>query len=408
MRKGLKRLTALLLILCCLVGCGLIAAEESDETQFIIGVACYDPNSAEMGMFMDYYQSYIAEGFPVTFFFSDKLNSAADEQQFIRDMKEQGAQGVISFYGTDIEAVLETCAEEEMYYVMASGTIADTTFERVCDNQWFLGTIGPDPLAERQAGIDMANYFWEQGARRFLVLSGGAAMNNYMHFARTRGMLDALAEAGGFTYEQEAMDLAVTEETVGLQFGEVEITIVPGYFTNEAGRENVQSALSNGDFDALLCSYNVDTIIPDIAAREAELGHSIRTGTVDFFSKSNLDIIGETDAYGNIQIDYIAGKYAAMAGPAFAALYNAMNGDLDVIRPDGRAFRLYQGFWSATSPEEYAEMYGYTTGIYENAFSCADLMQVIRAYHEDADFNAFKTLTEAYDIDAVKARILER
>ena len=409
MRKGLKRLTALLLVVCCLLAlasCGQTAAEEPNETQFTIGVACYDPDSAEMEMFMSYYRDYIAEGFPVEFFFSGKINSAEDEQQFIRDMKKQGADGIISFYGNDIEPVLETCAEEEMYYVLASGTIADATFEKVCDNPWFLGTIGPDPLLERQAGSNMASYFWNQGARRFLVLSGGAAMNNYMHFARTRGMLEALAEAGGFTYEQEAMDLAITEDTITLQVGGAEITIAPGYLSNETGRANIQNALSGGDFDALLSSYYVDTLIPDIAAREAEIGHSIRTGTIDFFSESNFEIIREKDAYGNVQIDYIEGKYASMAGPAFAALYNAMNGDLDVVCPDGKAFRLYQGFWTAASPEEYVEMYGYTTGIYENAYSCADLMTVIRAYREDADFDAFQTLTEAYDIDAVKARIL--
>ncbi len=45
-----------------------------------------------------------------------------------------------------------------------------------------------------------------------------------------------------------------------------------------------------------------------------------------------------------------------------AALYNAMSGDLDVIRPDGTACRLYQGVWSATSPEEFWELCGPDAG----------------------------------------------
>lgn len=97
-----------------------------------------------------------------------------------------------------------------------------------------------------------------------------------------------------------------------------------------------------------------------------------------------------------------------MAGPAFAALYNAIGGDLDVVRPGGTAFRLYQGFWSATSPEEFLELYGYTTGIYENAYSCADLMQVIRGYQSTANFGSFQALTQAYDVASVKARILSK
>ena len=50
-------------------------------------------------------------------------------------------------------------------------------------------------------------------------------------------------------------------------------------------------------------------------------GTAFRTGTVDCFSRQNFDIIKTRDAFGHVPIDYIAGKYASMAGPAFAALY---------------------------------------------------------------------------------------
>lgn len=295
-----------------------------------------------------------------------------------------------------------------MYYVLASGTLSDSDFNGVCNNPYFLGTIGPGPEAETQAGGDMASYFWDIGARQFLILSGGASMNNYMHYARVQGMLEALAKAGGFSYTEPVETLAGTESTVVIQMGEVEITVAPGYFSQESGQANVKEAIASGEYDALLCAYNVDTVLPYIVAREDELGHSIRTGTVDCFSRQNFDIIKTRDAFGHVPIDYIAGKYTSMAGPAFAALYNAIGGDLDVVRPGGTAFRLYQGFWSATSPEEFLELYGYTTGIYENAYSCADLMQVIRGYQSTANFGSFQALTQAYDVASVKARILSK
>ena len=412
MKAHLRHVTALLLVICCLlsvVGCQRGAGEEPYEAEkFIIGVAVYDPDSADMAMFMNYYRDYIAEGFPVEFYFSDRLTSGEEEQDFIRSVKKQGAEGVISFYGNDIKPVLETCREEEMYYVLASGTLSDSDFNGVCNNPYFLGTIGPGPEAETQAGGDMASYFWDIGARQFLILSGGASMNNYMHYARVQGMLEALAKAGGFSYTEPVETLAGTESTVVIQMGEVEITVAPGYFSQESGQANVKEAIASGEYDALLCAYNVDTVLPYIVAREDELGHSIRTGTVDCFSRQNFDIIKTRDAFGHVPIDYIAGKYASMAGPAFAALYNAIGGDLDVVRPGGTAFRLYQGFWSATSPEEFLELYGYTTGIYENAYSCADLMQVIRGYQSTANFGSFQALTQAYDVASVKARILSK
>ena len=139
MKAHLRHVTALLLVICCLlsvVGCQRGAGEEPYEAEkFIIGVAVYDPDSAEMAMFMNYYRDYIAEGFPVEFYFSDRLTSGEEEQDFIRSVKKQGAEGVISFYGNDIKPVLETCREEEMYYVLASGTLSDSDFNGVCNNR---------------------------------------------------------------------------------------------------------------------------------------------------------------------------------------------------------------------------------------------------------------------------------
>lgn len=406
-RRSVAALLLSFCLLCLAAGCGQeIKREEEGDTQYVIGVAAYDPDSAEMQMFINYYRDYIAEGFPVEFFFSDRLNSVAEEQAFIRSMKQKGADGIISFYGTDIVSVLETCAQEELYYVLGSGTVDDETFEQVKDYPYFLGTIGPRPEAERQAGADMASYFWDLGARRFLVLSGGASQGNYMHYARVQGMLETLAEKSGGAYDSPVDELASVSGNRVVYAGEAQITISSGYYTQEEGKTNVDAALADGDYDAVLCAYNIDNVVPQIAGREAEVGHSIRTGTVDCFSERNFEIIKQRDVYGNPQIDYIEGKYASMAGPAFAALYNAMSGNWDVISPDGGAFRLYQGFWTARSPEEYMELYGYTTGIYENAYSCFDLMQIIQAFQEDANFDSFQALTEAYDVESVKARIL--
>lgn len=49
------------------------AAEDYSEGEIhTIGVAMYDPDSAEMEMFGDYYRDYIEEGFPVKFIFPER------------------------------------------------------------------------------------------------------------------------------------------------------------------------------------------------------------------------------------------------------------------------------------------------------------------------------------------------
>ena len=129
-------------------------------------------------------------------------------------------------------------------------------------------------------------------------------------------------------------------------------------------------------------------------------------GAIDSFTEENFEAIKTKDSFGNPPIDYVEGKYASMAGPAFAMLYNAVSGYPEANSEDGGAIRLYQGFWVAKSREEYIELYGYTTGIYENAYSCEDLMQVIRVFNEEASPQALKELTEAYTVEDVKARIV--
>ena len=54
------------------------------------------------------------------------------------------------------------------------------------------------------------------------------------------------------------------------------------------------------------------------------------------------------------------------------------------------------------------ELYGYATGIYENAYSCDDLMEVIGQFTEDADPESFRELTEASDVESAKERIFDK
>lgn len=74
---------------------------------------------------------------------------------------------------------------------------------------------------------------------------------------------------------------------------------------------------------------------------------------------------------------------------------------------DSNTVRLYQGFWSSSDKDTFNELYGYTQGIYENAYSCADLMKVIKAYNTDTTPEDLKALTEAYTVEDVQKRIEE-
>ena len=248
--------------------------------------------------------------------------------------------------------------------------------------------------------------------REYIALTGGSSAGNYMHLQKTIGVLKALAEKEGLTYSEDVEKLAASEETTVVDTGkdDISITICPGYMTAPKGINNLKHAFVDGNYDAVLCTFNVDEIMKIVTAKEDEQGSNIKIGAVDCFSQENHDEINTEDSFGNPKIDYIAGKYASMGGPAFAILYNAMAGypEANTDNTNSNTVRLYQGFWSASDQDVFNELYGYTQDIYENAYSGADLMKVIKAYNPDTTPDDMKALTEAYTVEDVQKRMEEK
>ena len=369
----------------------------------------YDPSSAEMEMFGDYYRDYIEEGFPVKFIFSGKITDTQSECDFIEEAKENGAEGIISFAGfaDGLQDVIKTCEQEEIYYALGSNSVSDENYEAIKDNPWYMGSVGPELEAVYEAGCDMTNFFLDKGAGNIVIMSGGAASGNRLHQVRTWGMLNTLEEAAGLVLTDTAENLSKTDEITELtdKDGNVHVTICPGYTEGGDGLKNLETVLASGKCDTLMSAFHVSTYLDKISAKEKEQNSNIMVGAIDSFSEQNFEIFKEKDAFGNAPIDYVRGKYASMAGPAFAMIYNAITGSSDAVKENGEAVRLYQDLWTAKSEEEYIELYGYATGIYENAYSCDDLMEVIRQFNADTDPQRFKELTEASDLESVKERI---
>lgn len=395
----------------CLLGGGMcVEAQEAGAEEYTVGVVVYNPDSAEMEMFMDYYQNYIQAGFPVKFYFSGLTTSAEGENAFIESMKAMGADGIISFLGMDVQSTVALCEENELYYVLSSGSISDQDYEAVKDNPWFLGTVGADVDAAYETGRDMAEYFLGQDAKSFLIMTGGACEGEYaLHTARTKGMLDVLEEKAGLVLEEKDSDaqaIVSRNTTLTSEDGAVTVTLCPDYTEGGEGLANLDAAFDAGNYDTVMSAFHVSTYLDRITAKEKEQNANIMVGAIDSFTETNFEIFQQRDAMGNCPIDYVQGKYGAMAGPAFAMLYNAMSGHPEANTADGEAPRLYQEFWTARTEAEYVELYGYTTGIYENAYSCSDLMDVIKVFNDEATPEKLKELAEASDVESVKARIL--
>lgn len=405
MKKIIGMLLCFVLVTSLLAGCGQSSeAGEDAETYHTIAVAVYDPTDPEMALFIHYYQNYIAESFPVSFLISGELGSAEEEIEFLTSAKEAGAEACISFYGEDLESILEACGELELYYVKGSASISDEDYEAYKDDPWFLGVIGPFEEEEEEIGREMAALFAAEGASSYLILTGGAGgQTNFMQYTRAEAMLAQLAEDLELTYTEEIGELAAAEELTVVETGREDVTIVlaPGYLQTEEGQAALTEALALADYDAVLSVMGIGSVSDILQEVEDASEDGLLVGVVDCFSEENLTL-----AESGL-LDYVAGKYASMAAPAFAAVFNAMEGDLDLMNPDGEAFRISQSYWTAVGQDEYDELYSYTQSIYENAYSSVDLMSVIRAYNGDATYEEFCLLAESSDIESVRERLGE-
>ena len=409
--RFLSLILALTLVLGVLAGCGSSSSDSTEdadsEVYYTIGVAVYDSSDPEMGIFYSYYHEYIEESFPVDFLLSDTLSSTEDVIAFVEEVKAQGGSGIIAFYAPDLEAIVEACEENEMYIVLGSSSISDEEYEAVKDNEYFLGVIGPDDEEEYNAGAEMAQNFIDGGAQSFLILSGGSGdEENYMHYTRTVGMLETLESELGMEYSSSASELAASTEVVVVETGDYAVVICPGYL-DYTGYDLFVDALENYDFDAILAACGVSDVLDELKEEIKTSEKLTLVGVIDCFSTENYDAFETKDANGNSLINYVKGKYSSMVAPAFVAMFNALNGDMDLVKPDGVAFRLYQTYWTAASEEEYAELYGYTQSLFENAYSASDLMAVIGAYNDEATYEAFAELAESTDVESVMERIEE-
>lgn len=198
-------------------------------------------------------------------------------------------------------------------------------------------------------------------------------MGNFMHYSRVEGMLTALRDELGLTYSREIAELAASEELTIVDTGNPEVSIVisPGYAQLDSGAANLRQAFAQGNYDALLCAQGVSDVIEDTNRRFPPVKQVCSWAWWTASPKKTTWLWSTQTPKGNALLNYVKGKYASMVAPAFVAMYNALEGDLDVIRSDGEAFRLYQSYWTAASEEEYVELYGYTQSIYENAYSAS-------------------------------------
>ncbi|MDD6660874.1 MAG: hypothetical protein PUE72_03955 [Lachnospiraceae bacterium] len=395
----MKKITGVLAAIAVFICMSIAAlAGENEPEKTVIGVSVYNLNDTEVQAFRNYLENYIGITFDVDFLYSSGILTAEEEIEFIDELHKRGVKGIISFLSSDLEQVLPVCEAYGMYYVRGSGTISTEMYEKVKDNPYFLGTIGPSAKMEQEAAAEMAEYFSskEEGKQnQYLIMSGGAGKANEMHRLRAVGILNQLKEDYGLTYEKPVEELVMAQDVEKIETGtDLSITLVPGYPSVDNLNEKLETVLADGENQVVLSVIGVNDFIETIDTYERTSRQDVQVGAIDCFTGENYELFN-TKGYGGAEkLDYLVGKYGAIVAPSFVAIENAYEGFADEYREDGSAFRLEQSFWKASTPEEYNRQYALSIGMYYNTYSASDMMKVMKAYTPDADFKAFKEFTE--------------
>ncbi|MDO4479303.1 MAG: hypothetical protein Q4B73_09790 [Lachnospiraceae bacterium] len=366
----------------------------SEIEAHLIGVVTYDVADAEVVAFRQYLESYITECFPgVKFLYTDAVISAEEEAASLEHLADAGVDGIMSFITYNLDEAVNYCADKGIYYMMASGTVAEEEMAKVADNSYFVGVIGPGNEMEYEAGRRMAAHFIEHEAGdSYFVLSGGGYYGNEMHLLRTMGILDELQAHYDVTFEQSSRDIATSGDPVTLKAGNLSVTVCPGFMTLADHYQLAETCLLDSGSPVAMAVMAAGDM-PKLCAKE-----DILFGMIDFFTEDNQRYFVKGG------LDYLAGKYGSMIGPSFAAMYNAVTGYADEFRQGGKAFSLTQNFWEAASVDEYLEKYALASGLYVNAYNYEDLYAVCKVYNPSATMADFEKLTTASSFEEASAR----
>lgn len=358
-----------------------------------IGVLVSDTTSAEALAFQKYYKEYIGENYNVELVYSDELKDAAGEKSAIDTFITNNCKAIISFSSFDRPAQLTQCSDAGIYYAVATGTLTDEQYEAAKTNEYYVGAVGPSLEVEYQAGYDMAKYYLDQGKKKFAIFGGALPYYTDMHIYRVAGMLTAMVEANegsdyqGCTTKDEIVGKLYETANVELgAIGEAEIVgYVGGYDMDDAWFAKCGQMAQTPELEVILAVGNGS----DFFATGVQ-GTDVKIASVDAYAES----YGEAMTAGSL--DYLAGKFSASIGPVFAATYSAVLGA--PIRDDeGNALALAQGYWVATSPEQFNEYYAVDSSIESPAYTKEMLDTLL-----GSDYATFSDFVSKYSFEDIQ------
>ena len=394
MKKILVVLLSLLMIAgltaCSNGGSGNEEGKDPAAETVKIGVLVSDVTSAEALSFRSYYENYIQKEYNVEFMYSDELADAAAEQSAIDNFIANNCKAIISFASADRPAQIEKCEAEGIYYAVATGTLTDEQYEQYKSYEHYVGAIGPDLMTEYQAGYDMAKFYLDQGYTKFGMFTGASVYFTEMHIYRAAGMLAAMCDAAGATYEGQT-GMGIVGAIMGAggnvntgNIGNIELNgVVSGYDFDDAWFGKLAAVANDPNVEVLLAVGSGQTAFAGFKPEGKMLGD------IDCYTADSVALMQSG------VLNYLAGKFSASIGPIFAATLSAVYGQ-PIRDENGNALALSQGYWVATNAEDAQKFYEVDSSTTAPAYTKEKLDTLFGASYAD-----FASFVSAYSFEEI-------
>lgn len=397
----IKRILSLVLcvVLCMsmMAGCGKEKSANKPATKdetVKIGVLVADATTPESLAFRAYYEEYIAKNYNVELMYSTEVADAAAEKSAIDNFITNNCKAVISFASADRPAQLQQCSQAGVYYAVATGVLTAEQYEEAKENPYYIGAIGPSNDVEYEAGYQMAKHFLDNGMTKFAMFGGTVAYYQEMHIYRAAGMIQAMIDSqggdanylGATTKEAVVGKIYETADVQLTTIGDVEIVgYLGGYNMDDAWWATAGQIAATPGLECILAVGNGSDFFGAMIDP-----NSVAIGSVDAYAEA----YGEAMKAGTL--DYLAGKFSASIGPIFIATYSACLGAS--IRDDGNALALEQGYWVATSHEQFEEYYAIDSSVESPAYTKEMLDTIL-----ESDYATFSEFVSKYTFDEISA-----
>ncbi len=344
-------------------------------TTIKIGVETFDPaDGAYMGV-QSYLKSLAKSLFNVDFIFSEKIDSAEQELQFIENCAAAGAKGIIAYYNVSKGQAVARAAELKMFYW---GTAEENDiYDQYKTNPYFLGSVILGN-ADHDGMYEVTKALLAKGRTKFVYANGGADFGITMFVNRRLGFRDAIDEA-----KARGTKITVTE--------------VPG-FPNESWFAAQGAALA-GDIDAVVSSFG-----PEIWIQPITSGGKASTVTIRSFGApgpTTIDLF--KGMFANGLFSAIATEPSERFGMAVAMIVNAADGNAAALKKNGLATREAESLWIITNSQDLSKIANFELGSGRADYS-KDLVKLVKRINPAASPQAVLDLIHGFSLEAIRAR----